>query len=130
MSSKKKGTRTERELFHMFWNDNWSCLRIAGSGSTPLPAVDLLAGNAGRVLAIECKSSKKDKKYIEEERILELKEFAEKFGAEPWVGMRFNNMAWFFLSLDDMERSKNGSFIISKDLAIKKGLEFKDLIKL
>ncbi|MAG50836.1 Holliday junction resolvase [archaeon] len=127
--SKKKGTRLERELFHMLFEAGWQPCRFAGSGSTPLPAVDIIAGNAGRVLAIECKATKKDKKYIEEEKILELKDFSERFGAEPWVGMRFNNMSWFFLSLDNMERSKKGSFIISKDIAKKKGLEFDDLIK-
>ncbi len=129
MSSKKKGSRTERELFHMFYDAGWQPCRLAGSGSTPLPATDIIAGNAGRVLAVECKSSKNDKKYIEEEKIEQLKEFSEKFGAEPWIGIRFNNMNWFFLSLDDLDRSKKNSFIISKDLARKKGLEFKDLIK-
>ena len=78
---------------------------------------------------VESKSQRRMRKLIEKERILELKKFAERFGAEPWVGMRFNNMVWFFLSLDNMERSKNGSFIISKDIAKKKGLEFDDLIK-
>ena len=52
---KSKGTRGERELFHLFWNNQWGCIRTAGSGSTPLPAPDLLASKKNRYLAIECK---------------------------------------------------------------------------
>jgi len=56
--SKRKGTLYERELFHMFWNSSWAAVRSAGSGSTPLPAPDILAGNKEKLLAIECKAIK------------------------------------------------------------------------
>ena len=57
ISNKGKGGRTERELIHMFYNTNiFMPLRVAGSGSTTLPAPDFLVGGKGRVLAIEFKS--------------------------------------------------------------------------
>ena len=57
MGSKKKGTRAERELIHMFFkSEPWASVRVAGSGSMPFPCPDLVAGNGKRVLAIECKS--------------------------------------------------------------------------
>ena len=31
---KSKGTRAERELLHLFWENEWACMRSAGSGST------------------------------------------------------------------------------------------------
>ena len=67
--SKAKGSRAERELLGMFWENNFAGYRAAGSGSTPLPSPDLLVGNGKRYLAIECKSLKSKAKYLEEEQI-------------------------------------------------------------
>lgn len=128
MASKVKGTRLERELFHKFWKTKkWAVARVAGSGSTTLPSVDLLIGGQGRYLAIECKSIKKGRKYIDKERIKELKEFSKKFGAEPWLAVRFNNEPWYFLSLNNLEKSKS-NYVVSLKLVKKKGLLFEDLI--
>ena len=72
MNRKGKGTRAERELFHMFYNTNkFLPLRVAGSGSTPIPAPDLLVGNGSRILAIECKAIKGTKKYLEQHSLVE-----------------------------------------------------------
>ena len=71
--SKKKGSRTERELLKLFWESGWYCIRMAGSGSMPLPCPDLLSGKKGRSLAIECKSGKgKNRRYIPKEQIDDL----------------------------------------------------------
>lgn len=129
MGSKKKGSRTERELFDMFWSADWSCVRIAGSGSTPKPSPDLIAGNGKKVLAIECKSTKKDYKYLNKEQVEELKLFSKKFGAEPWIGIRFNNLGWYFLQPKKLRKVKGGNLMVSKELAKKSGLSFKELIK-
>jgi len=125
---KSKGSRTERELFHMLWQAGFATLRCAGSGSTPMPCPDLIAGNGSRVLAIECKSGKKGKRYIDNQQIKELKEFARKFGAEPWVGMRYDNLDWFFLNPDDLEKSRGGNYAVSLKLVNGKGLVFNELI--
>lgn len=126
--SKAKGARAERELFHMFYANGWQPIRVAGSGSATIPAPDLLVGNGSRVLAIECKSLKNDKKYITKEQVKELKEFAKRFGAEPWLGIRFDNKGWYFLKHEDFKKSEK-SFIMSLELARKKGLSFEGLIK-
>jgi len=96
MGSKTKGTKAERELFHMLWEHFGPALRSAGSGSTPRPSPDLLASNGKKVLAIECKSSKKENIYLTKKEVDELNEFCNLFKAEPWIGVRFNNMEWFF----------------------------------
>ena len=126
---KSKGSRTEMELFHMLWQVGFATLRCAGSGSTPMPCPDLIAGNGNRVLAIECKSGKKGKRYIDNQQIKELKEFARKFGAEPWIGMRYDNLEWFFLNPDDLDRSKGGNYAVSLKLINRKGLVFNELIE-
>ena len=126
--SKKKGSRLERELFHMFWEQKgWSALRTAGSGSTTLPAPDLLVGNGSRVLAIECKSGK-GRRDIKKEQIDELKIFSKLFGAEPWIGVRFNSLPWYFLEIKHLGISSGKNYFVNPGLAIKKGITFKELV--
>lgn len=127
MSRKSKGIGAERELIHLFWSRNWASIRVAGSGSSRYPSPDVLAGNGNRRIAIECKSSSETVKYLTAKEVSELEEFSRIFGAEPWIGMRFNDMRWYFLSLEDLKNSGN-SFSISIELAKKKGLEFDELI--
>lgn len=126
--SKNKGTRAERELLHMFYDtEKWICLRAPGSGNIPIPSPDLLAGNGIRHLAIECKSVKKNSKYLSKQEITDLKTFANKFGAEPWIGIRFDNIGWYFLTLQDLKKSGK-MYAVTLELAKRKGLNFKELI--
>jgi len=129
MSHKSKGINAERELIHAFWANEWSAVRVAGSGSSRYPSPDVLAGNSVRRLAIECKTSKDTSKYLTAKEVGELQKFSEIFGAEPWIGMRFDDMKWYFLSLEDLKSSGN-SFSVSIELVKKKGLEFDQLIEL
>ena len=129
MTSKAKGSRAERELLTMFWKNNFAGYRAAGSGSTPLPSPDLLVGNGKRYLAIECKSLKTNAKYLEEAQINDLLKFSKIFGAEPWIGLRFNNIGWYFIQPDRLKKTKNGTLIASLDVVKEKGLIFNDLIK-
>ena len=127
---KGKGSRTERELLHMFFDNNWSCIRTAGSGNTTELSTDLIAGKKGRVLAIECKSGRKDiKRYLKNEQVNGLKEFSKTFGAEAWIGMRYDNEDWLFLELKHLDKSKKGTFCVDLKLAKKKGIIFEELIK-
>jgi Holliday junction resolvase len=126
--SKKKGARLERELFHLFHKADWQPIHVAGSGSTPIEAADLVAGKEGRVLAIECKGGKKAR-YIKRKQIEELLEFSRKFGAEAWLGARFDNTEWLFLEIEHLKISKSGNnFVVDPKLAKEKGLKFKELI--
>lgn len=128
MANKDKGGRTERELIKMFFDTGlFAPLRVAGSGSTPLPAPDLLVGGKGRVLAIECKSGKK-RRYIDPEQIKELLDFAAKFGAEPWIGARFNREGWYFLDVKSLHISKGGNYAVDLKIAKEKGVNFNELI--
>ena len=128
MKTKGKGARTERELLHKFWEHKWLCIRIAGSGSMPHPCPDLLAGRKGRSLAIECKSSKgTQRRYIETRQIQELDEFARGFGAEAWIGVRFNGLPWKFLKPTQLGTSQR-AFYVDRALAHAKGIDFLSLI--
>ncbi|MBU2634391.1 MAG: Holliday junction resolvase [Nanoarchaeota archaeon] len=129
MSSKGKGTRLERELFHMFYQTGrYMPVRVAGSGSTTLPSTDLLIGGQGKYFAIECKAIKKGRKYIEKGRINELMQFSKIFGALPLLAIRFNNQPWYFLKIEDLEQS-DLNYIVYLELVKKKGLTFEELTK-
>ena len=128
MSLKSKGINAERELVHKFWSVNWACLRIAGSGSSRYPSPDILVGNKLRRLAIECKVTKEQKKYFEKNSVEALRKFADVFGAEPWVAIKFKGSDWLFVSTNDLDE-KGRTFVIDKESAQRKGLLFEELVK-
>ncbi len=127
MNRKSKGINAERELVHAFWKNGWAAIRIAGSGSIKYPCPDVLAGKGNRRLAIECKSSAEDKKYLTRKEVEELEEFAGIFIAEPWIGVRFDKGRWFFITTADLERTA-GAHYVSVETAQRKGLLFEELI--
>ncbi|MBS3123926.1 Holliday junction resolvase [Candidatus Woesearchaeota archaeon] len=127
MNRKAKGTRGERELVHFFNENGWACIRVAGSGSQRYPAPDILAANAVRRLAIECKVTKDSKKYFYEEEMEQLRTFSRNFGAESWIGVKFAGEEWYFLMLEDLENTGN-CFAISLELAQRRGLKIEELI--
>ena len=57
---------------------------------------------------------------------MQLKTFAEIFGAEPWIAIKFDRKEWLFLSLDDLEDTGNNC-LVSIDIAEKKGLLLEEL---
>lgn len=124
---KNKGTRGERELFHMFWGAGFAAVRLPGSGLSKYPNPDLVVGNKQKKYAIECKCTGDSKEYISKEGIIQLLTFSELFGADPFLAVRFDNHGWFFFHPNELERSKNGNYNISLEDAQKRGRKFDDL---
>lgn len=129
MSRKGKGSNAERELVHLLWKKGIPAVRVAGSGSSKYPSPDIIAGNAQRKFAIECKSISSDTKYFPKEEIMQLQEFAQAFGAESWIGMRFARNEWLLLSLEDLRETKE-SFVITKEMAKIKGLLLEEVLSI
>ena len=127
MNKKSKGTAAERELIHMFWKEKWAAIRVAGSGSQRYPAPDLLAGNNIRKLAIEAKTTKAKQQYFSTKEITELKEFATKFGAEPWVAIKFSKIEWQFLTIEDLDTTEQ-NYVVTIPTAKRRGIKFYDLV--
>lgn len=126
--SKKKGTRAERELFHLLWKNGWAVIRAAGSGSATKPSPDLLASNRRKSFAIECKCLKKNAVYINAQDITKLNEFATAFGSEPLIAVRFDNIGWFFFQSKKIPQTKGRWFVVSLSHAKKRGLTFEELL--
>lgn len=129
MSRKSKGINAERELIHKFWSSGWSACRVAGSGSTKYPSPDVIAGNNIRKLAIECKATKEIRQYFKKEQICELREFCKIFGAEPWTGVKFDRLDWYFITPDDLENNGEG-YSISIAEAKRRGFMFDELVRI
>ena len=128
-SAKAKGSKGERELVR-FFNEvtDFSAIRVAGSGSSKYPSPDILAGNAMRRLAIECKVTKERKKYFSNKEIAELQTFSRKFGAESWVAVQFTGEEWYFLMLEDLEDTGN-NWAVSVEVAKRRGVTKEELVQ-
>lgn len=127
---KAKGTAAENELIHNFWDNEWVCIRVAGSGSTKYPAPDLLASRGDRKIVMEVKVSADVKKYFTGQEIRDLKFFGEKFGAEAWVGVKFADNQWFFITTEELEMTKSENYSISLIDMKRKGFNFDEMIKI
>src|SRR3989338_1693577 len=127
MSVKSKGSNAERELLHMFWSNGFAALRSAGSGSMKYPGPDLLVGNKTRRMAIECKSSRNSKIYLDEHDVSQLKDFSNVFDARPWFAVRFLRKDWLFLAIEDLEKTPKG-YVIDLKVAELMGISFNELI--
>tara|TARA_Y100000031_G_C7894078_1_gene236504 strand:- start:109 stop:507 length:399 start_codon:yes stop_codon:yes gene_type:complete len=129
MNRKAKGTKAERELVKIFNEAGWACLRTPGSGSSRYPSPDIIAANAIRRLAIECKVTKDKKKYFQNAEIEQLQTFSRMFGAESWVGLKFPDESWYFLMLEDLEDT-GACWAVSIKLAKMKGLTVEELMEI
>jgi len=127
VNRKSKGTNAERELIHLFWAKQWAACRVAGSGSMKYPCPDIIASNNLRKIAVECKSTKSTTQYFTRKEIGELEVFARLFGAEPWVGVRFDNIGWYFFSTEDLKKTKK-LFHLTLEEAKSVGMSFDELI--
>jgi Holliday junction resolvase len=129
MNTKAKGTAGERELIKFLNENDWCAIRAAGSGSSRYPSPDILAGNAIRRLAIECKVTAEKKKYFDQAELDQLQTFARKFGAEAWLAIKFPSQPWYFLMIEDLEKT-GVSFGISLEDAQRKALTKEELLQI
>lgn len=129
INSKKKGTDAERDLIHLFWKNNWAAIRAAGSGSTRYPCPDILVSNGFKIVAIEIKIINSEYKFFYKKEIEELVEFSKKFGAMPFVAVKFKSHPWLFIPVDDLFESKQG-YRIKLEEGNMKGLLFEEFVDL
>lgn len=128
MGNKEKGANSERELLHMLWQNGFACARVAGSGKIPEPSCDLIAGKFKKKYAIECKTSKNKKRYIDSKQISDLFVFSEILGLIPIIAVKFSRQPWFFVSPQDLEKTES-CLAISLENAQKKGKTFDEFVK-
>ena len=128
MGNKEKGAAGERELFHMFSEAGFKCVRVAGSGLMQDTACDLIVGKFNRKYAIEAKTCKTSKRYLEPKQIEEFLIFSEIFGLKPIIAVKFSRKGWFFVQHRHIERTGKNLAISLKN-AEKYGKKFEEIIK-
>ncbi|HDP73539.1 MAG TPA: Holliday junction resolvase [Candidatus Woesearchaeota archaeon] len=129
INRKRKGTNAERELVHLFWSKGWPCVRVAGSGSIRYPVPDILVSNGLKPVAIEIKIVGSGYKYFSRKEIDDLILFSSKFGAMPFVAVKFSGSPWLFVSVENLVETPHG-FSVRVSEGEVKGMFFEDFIDL
>ena len=98
MSSKGKGTAAERELQHALSRLGFAAMRIAGSGSSPLPACDVIAADGNRRFCFEVKSVDAHSLRLSNEQLDELLFVSKRFSAVAVLAVHWERRGWTFSS--------------------------------
>jgi Holliday junction resolvase len=126
MGNKEKGAAAERELYHMFCEAGFKCVRVAGSGTMEETSCDLIVGKFKNKYCVEVKSCKSKKRYLDKNQIEQFLIFSEIFGLTPILAVRFNREGWYFIKPHQLEKTENGLAISLED-AKKIGKRFWDI---
>ena len=110
MTRYQKGAKFERELVKKFWGDGWAAMRAAGSGTIKFPVPDVIAVKNARMIAIECKSTKKDRLSLKK-AIESLKIFSTISGVETYIAIKFEAKKPRFFDINEL--SSRGNYTIS-----------------
>ena len=128
--SYNKGTKAERELLDMFWEQGYAALRTPGSGVSQRPCPDIVAGNGEKYFAIESKSTSSEYVHLTYDEIVKLVTFSQKFGAVPYVAVRFEGRDWVFMDMGKIQYTKGKNFKVTKDFAYSDGRRFEEILGL
>lgn len=124
----RKGERRERELVNRLDDVGFAVMRAPASGSaTERDLPDVLAGNGESFYAIEAKSSNGDPIYLDGSEVEALEFFSQNFGAEPRIGVRFDEEDWAFFRPDELYVTEGGNYRVKLEKALADG---EDLLKL
>ena len=112
MKSYKKGSNAEREIMKILEENGFTSIRVAGSGNKNKPDVIFWSGK--KHIALECKATSSEYKYIDEKELGEFFDFCRKFGSEGWYAVRFNRYGWKFIPITSI----SGNRKVSKESGI------------
>ena len=122
--NKAKGSKIERELFQIFVDNHFRAVRVAGSGVMENAECDIIAGKKGAgKYCVEVKSSKAPIKYISKEQIEKFIVFADIFGLNPVIALRFNREGWNILNPKHL-RDSGKNWVVTLEEAKEKGKKF------
>lgn len=108
--SKSKGTSYERELIHKAFDNGWTAIRAAGSGSQQAPAPDVIILKENTILCVEVKFKDARRAYLDSEEAQALRYFVDNTkGALSYVGFRRKRHGWGFQRLPTAPRTDSGN---------------------
>ena len=129
MTHYNKGANAERELIKQLSMHNFAVLRVAGSGTNPLPCPDAVVLKKGVAIAIECKAKKGNYLPIAVEQIEEELNWAQMAGAKFLVAWKVPRKGWLFLRVEHF-RKKEKNYMITLEEAFKYAISFEDVCNL
>lgn len=112
----RKGALEERKVVSLFEEKGYKAVRVPCSGGrTNRTLPDVVAGNGKQYYAVEVKSSKLTHIYIRHEQILELLQFSNGFGAEPFVCAKFTYKPYKVVKIVDLKQTGKGTYVIHRE---------------
>lgn len=124
-----RGFREERELVNRLERLGFAVLRAPASGArTKLDRPDILAGRRGYCIAVEVKTTKGKVLYVRAESLEQLVRFADRFGAEPYLAVKFKKSGydWLLLKPEQVKRTGKG-YRITVEEASRRGVPLEAL---
>lgn len=123
---KKLAANYERELQRKFWDNGFVCFRIAGSGSSTLPAADLVAIKNGKTYIIEVKTSRNGSIYLNDTQLREL-ELIKEVGVEVYIAVKFigSKKGWILIDLDKVLKDNK----LTIERLERDGIKLEDFVK-
>ena len=124
MTRYERGANFERDLVSLFWGHGWAAVRSAGSGTTSNPTPDVIAAKDGVVVAVECKTTRKDRLSLGA-AIKALKRYSEVAGVKGYIAIKFLREEPRFYDIVNCASRKNQTIskkdaFMSFDVLIKK----------
>lgn len=115
------------------WRRGFAVIRAPASGSaTKRPLPDIVAGSKQRSLqfAFEVKATRAETLYVDKESIDQLVEFAQTFGCEPFLAVRFKGRrrGWLFLRPSQLESTRGQNYKATLKDALATSIDLKTLI--
>ncbi|MBN2127673.1 MAG: hypothetical protein JW703_04795 [Candidatus Diapherotrites archaeon] len=112
MGKYAKGSNAERELIKKAFSLGFAASRTAGSGSTPLPAPDMVILGKNLKLGIESKAWDSTHLHLDKQQMEEFIEWGKLAEAEMFIAWRKNREGWQFLKPTDFTKTEK-NYIIS-----------------
>jgi len=125
-----KGAAAERELVRELDNLGFAVLRAPASGArTTLDRPDLVAGRRGLHLALEVKTTSNRSLYVKKQSIEQLMRFAGKFGATPYLAVKFKRRrcGWLLVDPTKLKETAKG-FTVTYKKAVTSGKKLEALV--
>lgn len=127
MSNKSRGCTYERQLVDLLYQKGFAAVRVAGSGAKAMPTPDIVACRGGRILAIECKTTRKNQVYIADGQVRDLRKYSRAAGARALLAVKFTQQQWYFLEPVRIPRTNGSAMVISRDYVARKGITLPEL---
>ncbi len=127
------GIDAERNLVNTLWKKGFAVMRAPASGSaTKRPLPDMIAGSKkrGLQLVIEVKTTRSKTLYIENDSVHQLVEFAQTFGCDPFLAIRFKGRerGWLFLKPGQLQSTRGQNYKVTLKDALLTAIDLKTLI--